>query len=246
MTEELMRQKSMINYFLNGFSLINRSLDIFLISLLLSLPTLLSIYTQNSFFVKVLQLLGFILFFISTGFMVSLPVFLIQKQQKRALDHRQIVGVTLKNTKRIILPGILLFIFFTILLGLSIVLVVIFLHPSKDQVTIFFQNFGKGWQPIFLIPITLIAFLEFTSFFFSLEHNGLLSSIKKSIVAAFNNLHYTSIVILISIISYSLTGFIPIDTFWGQLARMVLGGYIALVVTASSLFYYQNIIKRAL
>lgn len=241
-----MRQKSIITYFFNGFSLANRSLDIFLISILLSLFTLLSNYIQNSFLGNILQLLDFILFFISIGFMLSLPVFLIQKQQAKALDYGQIVKITLKNTKRLIIPGILLFILFTIFLVFLFALFAILLHPSKEQVTMFFQSIGKGWQPILLIPIILMSFLEFTAFFFSLEQNSLLSSLKKSIVAALNNLHYISIIILISIISYTLTSFIPVETIWGQLLRMVLGGYIALVLTASSLFYYQAVIKRSL
>src|SRR3989344_2263494 len=206
-----MHQKAIFNYFLNGFFLANRSLDIFLISI---------------------------------GFTLSLPVFLIQKQQNKALDYGQVVKATLKNTKRLILPGILLFILFTIVLMASFVLAAISLHPSKDQVTSFFQSIGKGWHPIFLIPIVLIAFLEFTSFFFSLEGNGLLSSVKKSIVVAFNNLKYISIIILISLIS-TITSFIPIETFLGPLVKMILSGYIALVLTASSLLYYQTVIYKS-
>ncbi len=241
-----MKLKSIIQYFLNGFSLTNRSLDIFLISLSLSLPSLIKYFMPNTILGKVLSPVSFVLLFISIGFMLSLPVFLEQKQQKKVSDYRNIVKITFENTKRIILPSVLLFITFIVLLMFSFILVAIFLHPNKDQVSIFFQNIGKGWQPIFLIPITLMYFFEFTSFFFSLEHNGLLSSIRKSIVVAFNNLDYISMVIMIGIISYSITSFIPIQTFWGYVIRIALGGYIGLGLTASSLFYYQNVLKRAL
>lgn len=239
-----MRQKSIINYFLNGFSLTNQSLELFLISLSLFLPSLLRNFIPN--LEKVLSPLSFILLFINIGFMLSLPVFLEQKQQKKASDYRNIVKITFKNTKRIILPGVLLFFIFVILLILSFILLAVFLHPSRDEVTTFFQNIGKGWQPIFLVPIVLMYFFEFTSFFFSLEHNGLLDSMKKSIVTAFSNLGYISIIIIIGVTSYSTTSFIPIQTFWGQVIRIVLGGYIALWLTASSLFYYQGVIKRPL
>ncbi len=187
-----MKLKSIIQYFLNGFSLTNRSLDIFLISLSLSIPSLLRYFIPNTLLGKILSPVSFVLLFISIGFMLSLPVFLEQKQQKKVSDYRNIVKITFENTKRIILPSVLLFITFIVLLMFSFILVAIFLHPNKDQVSIFFQNIGKGWQPIFLIPITLMYFFEFTSFFFSLEHNGLLSSIRKSIVVAFNNLDYIS------------------------------------------------------
>lgn len=241
-----MQQKSIINYFLSGFSLANRSLDIFLISLLFSLPTFLSTYIQNSPLAYVPQLLNVILAFISIGFMLSLPVFLVQKQQKKALEYRYIAKVTLKNTKRIILPVFIFFVLSVVILISSFILVAIILQPNKDQIIMFLQNIVKGWQPISLIPIILLAFLQFTSFFFSLEGIGLLSSIRKSIVATFNNLYYISIVILIGIISYTLTSSIPIETFLGQVVITVLGGYIALVLTASSLFYYQAVIKGSL
>lgn len=250
-----MQQKPIIQYFLNGFSLTNRSLDILLINLFLFLPllkpTLLINYTQNSIFGAVLLLLAaFLLAFISIGFLLSIPVFLVQKQQKKALDYRHLGGVVIKNTRRIILPGVLLLVLLAVTLILLAILIEIFLHPnpSSKEITSFFQSIGKGWYLIFFILLVVITFFEFTSFFFSLEHDGLFSSMKKSISVAFNNLHYISIVILISIIYSLIISFVPIGTFWGQwrLVRMFLDGYISLAVISSSLFYYQNVIKRAL
>lgn len=240
-----MQQRSIVQYFLKGFSLTNQSLDIFFISVLLFLPFLFSNFMPHTILGKILSALSIVLIFITLGFNLSLPVFLVQRQQKKALDYREIIKVVLKNTKRIILPSISLFILLTILLILSLILTAIFIHPSREEATSFFQNIGEGWQPIFL-TIVLISFLEFTSFFFSLEHNGLLNSIKKSVLVAFNNLYYVSIVTLFSVISYFITGFIPIEPFWGQLARTLLGGYIGFALTASSLFYYQTVIKRSL
>lgn len=241
-----MQQRSLVQYFLKGFSLTNQSLDIFFISVLLLLPSLFSNFMPHTILGKILSALSIVLICITIGFNLSLPVFLVQKQQKKSLDYREIIKVVLKNTKRIMLPGIALFILLIIFLILSLILTAIFIHPSREETTSFFQNIGEGWQPIFLIPVVLISFLEFTSFFFSLEHNGLLNSIKKSVLVAFNNLYYMSIVILISAISYFITGFIPIEPFWGQLARTLLGGYIGFALTASSLFYYQTVIKRSL
>lgn len=249
-----MQQKSVIQYFFKGFSLANISLDVLLIGLFLPLLYLfLNSFIQNTILGKVLFILSFVLVFINIVFLLSLPVFLIQKQQKKALDYGQIIGVILKNIRRILFPIILLAVFFVLIFS-AVMLIILFIHTlislrlnsgkSEEEITSFIQNLGKGWHPILIMPIVAISFFEFTSFFFSLENNGLLSSIKKSINAAFNNLHYISIVILINIISYSINSFIPIQTFWGQLVRMVLGGYISLVLTASSLFYYQNVVKK--
>lgn len=241
-----MQQNSIFQYFLKGFSLSKRGLNLLLISVLLSLPGLLSSYIENSFLGKILSLLDLILVFIGMSFMLSLPIFLVQRQQGKSLNYGNMIEVTLKNTKRIILPGILLFILFGISLMLLFAVVAIFLHiNTESEITPFIQNVGKSWHPILLLPVVVImSFFEFTSFFFSLEGNGLLSSLKKSILASFNNLLYISMVILISMISYTVTSFAPIETFWGRLFTMVLGGYVTLVLTASSLYYYQNIIKK--
>lgn len=238
-----MLQKLITNYFLKGFALSKRSLDLLIISLLLSLAGLLSNYTQSSFIIVPLSLISS---FISVGFMLSLPIFLVQKQEVKSLNYRNMVKVTLKNTKRIILPGILLFILLGISLMLSFAVAAIFLHiNTESEINAFTQNVGKVWHPISLLTILMISFFEFTSFFFSLEGNGLLSSLRKSIIAGFNNLRYVSIVILISIISSTITSFIPIETFWGRLLTMVLGGYVVFVVNASSLYYYQTRIKKS-
>ncbi len=244
-----MQHKSVFQYFFKGFSLINKSLDIFLIGLSLSLSGLLiNFFISNTIFGIVLFILSVVLVFIDIGFFLSLPFFLIQKQQKEALDYGKMVGVVLKNTRRIVLPIILfVLIFFAVMLILLFIHTVISLRPnsakSEEEIISYLQNISKGWHPITLIPLALLSFLGFTSFFFSLENNGLLSSLKKSTIAGFNNLNYISILILISIISYSFFSLMPMETFWGQLILMTLGGYIPLVLTASSLFYYQNVIK---
>lgn len=78
-----MQQKSLIQYFISGFSLANRSLVLLLISVVLSIVSLLTQYVKNSPFELVLGILAFILSFISGGFLLSLPVFLVSKQQKK-------------------------------------------------------------------------------------------------------------------------------------------------------------------
>lgn len=247
-----MQQKPIIQYFLRGFALANRSLDLFFIGLFLSLGEIsLNSLVQNPTIGFVFTILSFVIFSISQGFLLSMPVFLVQKQEKKPLDKKHLVKVVLKNSKRIIVPVIIFFvlIFFAVLLIPLLVPPEFIFGPyskkSEEEIISFMQNVGKSWSPIFLIPLSLAAFFGFTSFFFSLENHGLLSSFKKSIGAAFNNLRYIGIVILINIIIfYSITNLIPNEVFWGQLVKMVLAQYLALVLISSSLFYYQNVIKK--
>mgnify|MGYP001566154337 CR=1 FL=1 len=245
-----MKHNYIIQYLLKGFSLANRSLDILLIGFLLTITsTILGFLLSNTALEKAQSALSFIFLFIGISFTLSIPIFLLQKQQQKSLNYKELIGILVKNTKRIMLPGILLFILFTILLSLSLVIIAIALRPSENQVAAFFQNFGKdwqGWQLIFLIPIILLSFLEFTPFFFSLENQGLWISIKNSIITAFRNLPYIGLVTLIMIITYSITSFISMGTTQGQLIRNLIAQYVNLVIAASSLFYYQSAIKKDL
>lgn len=239
-----MKHNYIIQYLFKGFSLANRSLDILLIGFLLNITPIISGFLLSNTALKEVQpALSFIFLFIGISFTLSTPIFLLQKQQQKSLNYKELVGIVVKNNKRIMLPGVLLFTLFIILLLLSLVIIAVVLQPNENQVAIFFQNFGKGWEPIFLIPIILLSFLEFTPFFFSLEYQGLWISIKNSITTAFKNLPYIGLVTLIMIITFFINSFI----LQGQLLiRNLVAQYVYLVIAASSLFYYQSVIKKDL
>lgn len=240
------KEKSLFNYFSDGFALTNKSLEVYLIALVLTLIALLNSIFPNSPYSGIFSLLLFITTIMSVGFSLSAPVFLLQKHQNKPLALQNMLSTTIKNTRRIILPLILIFILFIVLFIATSVLTAIFLYPTKEQVFQFFQSwdrFSKGWHPIFLIPSILFSFFVFTPFFFSLEYKGLLVSIKKSVALSFRNLSYIALVALVSIISYSVTSLLPIAETWGLLLRPAITVYLNLVVTASTLFYYQKMIK---
>lgn len=180
------------------------------------------------------------------GFSLSIPIFLLRKQQNKSLDLQEMLSTTIQNTKRIILPAILLFILLVVLLIASFVLVAIFLHPTKEQVPQFFQSLGnlsKGWNPYFLIPPVILSFFTFAPFFFALEHKGFFASIKDSFILSFRHLPYLAIVMLVGMISYSATSFLPVTEFWGLLLRYAISLYVSLIITASTLFYYHKAVK---
>ena len=225
------KEKPLFSYYFDGLALINKSLEVYLIALVLSLLSFISFYITS---------------IISIGFSLSVPVFLLQRQQNKPLALQHILSTTINNTKRIILPLILTFILLIVLLIVSFVLIAIFLPLIKEQILQFFQSWdrlSKGWHPIFLISSILFSFFVFTPFFFSLEYKGLLVSIKKSIALSFRNLSYIASVILVGVISYSVTSLLPITEIWGLLLKTAIALYLSLVVTASTLFYYQKVIK---
>lgn len=235
-----MQQKSIFQYFLKGFSFANQSFDIFIITLFFGS----SIYLPDLSGNLQIDLLYGLLFLILMGFNLSLPVFLIQKQQKQKLNYGEILKVIVNNTMRLLIPGIILFIILVLLVITSFVLVGLFLQPSNSQVTNFFKNIGQpGPQPIFMLLIAPLTFLAFTPFFFSLENKNLLISIKQSIQVSFKNLYFIGILMVINIIYYFLISFLPSD-FWGSVVTTVLAGYTTLFLTTSTLFYYQARVQK--
>src|SRR4051812_16847208 len=105
-----MKHKETMQYFLNGFSVANRSFDILLIEVLLMLPLLLSSFSSDTTAERILGLFIIILVlqFIDIGLVLSMPFLLNMKQKSKTLDYDLAMRVLLKNTKRLILPGILL------------------------------------------------------------------------------------------------------------------------------------------
>jgi hypothetical protein len=238
-----MRQYSLPIVFSQGFTLATKSFDVFLVGLVLSLLSLIVSSIQDALLATILQVVSFVLLIINISFMLSTPVFLVKKQQNKVLHYKNLWEVVFKNTKRIILPGILLFIIFMTILVALFVFAASTFDSTGQQISYFFGDTnGLGLIPIvFMIGVSVF---EFTSFFFSLENNSLLLSIKKSIGVAFRNIPYIGIIIFTNITSYILSSLFLSDGLWRQCIGMALGGYLSFVLSASSLVYYQRIVKK--
>jgi hypothetical protein len=234
-----MKRTSLTHYFVNGFALANQSLDILLIDIVLVIPSLIGMYVENAILGKAISLISYILVFIGFVFTLSIPVFLVYKQRKEVLTYKEIFDVVVKNIRRMIFPTIVCFLLLTVLM---IILVAILLATKVISP----PDFSASDEVQHVIPIAFIfvlSFFEFTSFYFSLEYNGFFTSMRKSLVAAFNNLRYIAPVILCGVASYVIFTFLSTGTLWGDLLRSVIGLYISFVVIASSLSYYQDVIK---
>lgn len=238
--------KVIFGYFSKGFSLTNKSLDIFLISLFFLLFGQLSYLFQDSLIRNTLEIISLIFIFFSSGFHMSIPLFLLTKQQNKSLEYQMVWSVLIRNTKRMIIPTIL---FFVLIIGVFLFLLflaVIFTRPADDQQFVnllkSFVSYLSGWNLIFVIFGAIASFFVFTPIYFSVENNGFFSSLKKSATLAFRNLNYILIIILIFTISYSITALIPVssDNIIVNLVRISITQYIALLVTASTLYYYQD------
>lgn len=229
---------TIFSYFQKGFFLANHSFDILLISFLFVLPlNLIPLMPSIQAFIVILYIL---LVFIYLGFSLSIPLFLESKQEQKKLDFKEVLFISLVNTKRIILPTILLF----LLLVISILSFAFILQTSN--LTTFFSNLNNpsNFHPLWLFLSVFTSLLVFTPFFFALEKRGLLQSLVKSCKVVVRNFPYVLIIFVIEYVwSFALRS-IPSEVILGQLLQTIVSEYIALVTVASSLFYYQKIINK--
>lgn len=235
------KEKPLLKYFFEGFSLTNHNIEIYLIGLIIVLlPSLLYAVSPN---LPILNTLSPVFYLVAFGFKLSIPKFLIQKHHDKSLVFKNIFSTTIQNTGKIILPAILLFIIFTILLMIAFALVAIFLRPTPGQISQFFESWNYSnirWHPFLLFLFPIFSFFVFSPILFSLEHKGLFASIIGSIITSFHHLPYLAIVIAVDFISFAVTSFLPANEVWGSSIRYIVSSYISLVIISSTLFYYQK------
>lgn len=238
-------EKTTFSYFLKGFSLANRSLDIFVISLFFLLFGQFSFLFQDLLVRNILQLIDFILLFFNFGFFMSIPVFLLWKQQNKSLNYHVFWSTLTRNTKRMIIPTIL-YLILIMIVGFSFLFAVAAtIHPANSQqFAVIIQNFTnqlKNWNPLFIINGAIVSLFVFTSIYFSVENNGFFASAKKSLAMSLKNLNFIVIIILISATTYSISTLLSIPSNSGSyLISIAISQYVSLVVIASTLYYYQS------
>ncbi len=202
------------DYFIRGFYLANRSFEIYLIGIGLSLVGVFANLLLGSLLGKILQLVSFIIIFFTFGYKMSVPLLLTLKQQSKHLDFKNVWNIVLKNTKRMTLPVILFGILFMVLFFALLIFFVATSHPSNSQdIVASIKNFVeqlRNWNPVFIIFAVIFAFFAFTPIYFSVENRGLFASIKRSISFGFKHLNFIVLLILIQAINYTMITLIRI------------------------------------
>lgn len=229
-----------LDYFKKGFFLVNKSWDLFLFGLLLFLlGGIYQLFTDSSIN-RILQIISYLLIFIEFGFIFSLPAFLIDRQQGKPLSLNNILSVTLKNTKRLTLPLLLILVALFIFLILGTTLIAQFIYGGNPN---FAQNSNIGILLSYLL-IGIYSFISaFAPIYFSIEKNGFFSSIKKSINLSIKNFNFIIIIFLISASSYLIATFVLDNnqSAYQLLLENALYQYGGLLTSASSLILYQNL-----
>lgn len=226
-----------------GFALTNRNWALFLIGLFFSLFSYSANFLETSPIKGILVAMGLLLLPISIGFYTSIPAFLVDKQQGKPLRLINILVLTLQSTKRLIIPGILLVLLFLVLgIFVYIFMVVVVYDGNWAIFSKEVQGDFEKWNIWMMILLGFFAFFSFTPIYFSLEKNGLFSSIAKSLDFSLKHLNFIAVIILISWIFYSINALLPpISKQLQSLIQTLLGAYEAILLTAIPLVFYQSV-----
>lgn len=228
--------------FEKGFSLANKCLSLFLFGLCLSiLSEILDLF--GDFPMKgILQVIVFLMVILQTGFYLSLPIFLVNRQQGKTVAFSNIMPIILKNAKRLILPAMLLC-FSAFLVGaLSFFMLAQFVFGGNFN---FLQNNSLGfyvWNLVVALLIGLFSFLTFAPIYYLLERNSLLKSIKRSISFCINNFKFFLIVFVVSASTFLISTLVFNDfqNPYHLFIRNILGNYEYILLAAVSLIFYQS------
>ena len=236
-----MQVKHLIKYLADGFRVANKTLDLFVISFLFTLPTFFPL--PKSGWGTLFGVLRIVIGLLSIGFSLSIPSLLLLKQKQKTTDYRQMIRVTIKNSRRILIPFIVFCVLFFVLFFATVIVLQLVFRPTASETTAIIKNiadYGKGWQPTSLLLISVTTLFIFTPIFFSVESWGFLASLKQSLFFSFKNGHFVVMMILFNIAAYTIGSFIPLGTMPEILVKVALSQYFTLVQMCTTLLYYRK------
>lgn len=252
------KDKPVYSYYINGFSFLNKNIELYLIFIaFLFINTLFSLLGK-SVVGLILSLLSIIIRTLQFGYQLSLPVFLHQKQKGVKLTYNFILDTTMRTTKRSLIPGMLFGILLLVCFLLYLGIIFAFQKVDTSNINILSQQLKNIiYQPnlYYIIPITIVfSYWVFFSIFFSLEMNSFGDSITKSINYSLKNLIFTLILISIYIVvnfivRVAIQGLLlenQVELKWWSFLYQSLTSYSSFGLTASALLYYQDHTKTSL
>lgn len=231
-----------IQYFKKGFTLTNKSLAVFLFGLLLSLLNSLTELSLKPFSIEIPWVAGFLISLIEFGFALSVPLYLVKKQEGKSLSLGDFLSTTLISTKRSALPIMFLMVIFITISVLIFILAAQFIYGGNfDFIHDNPQVFGV-FNLLLAFFIGLTSFATFTSIYFSVERNGFFASVKKSVSLSIKNLDFIIILFIISTFTYlTLSSFLNnYQNFWQNLVKSIIYQYEGLLIASTSLIFYQS------
>lgn len=200
----------------------------------------------------------------SWAYTLSLPVFFQSLSENKKTENSFIFRKTMENSKRLIIPGIIIFVFggFLLMLAFFVVLISLGVHskisPAEMQqyLNLFLVKLGNiRQQPLWYIIWLPLGFFwslfYFQSVYFAIEQKGFFRSFIYSFKYAVKNLYFVLTIFLfmflvglISLILYPFPTSFAIfqDLHYRIITTLIslFGKYISLIQIAAVTFYYLH------
>jgi NADH:ubiquinone oxidoreductase subunit 5 (subunit L)/multisubunit Na+/H+ antiporter MnhA subunit len=234
----------LIPYLAEGFSLTNKTLDLFLLSFLLYVPILI----PKTFFPGIPTILvtvvRFLIFALHMAFVLSLPIFLVKRQKNKKITANEVAHTLIKNTWAIIAPLIFALIVLILIFVVMVIWITITFHPAKNEIANFIKS-PTGAPLIGVIVTIVFSLFRFAGSYFSLESENFITSFKKSVRTSVKNPRFTLIVICLGILAYLLGFLTPSEVLWIKILKLLASSYVAWILDVSALLYYQRVVKKS-
>ena len=238
-----MKFKNILLLFGDGFKLANKSLEVLLLSLIISIISVPGLFLTGEGMQNLITFWSMPFIFIHPAFILSVPLLLIKKQKNEKLTFKELTSILWRILKRTFLPMLLIFILLIVALIAGAIALFVSLNPSPEQFQNLFAN-RLAWSAFLSLLFMGAAFFEFTAFYFSLENEGLYKSFRSSFRSALKNLSYTSIVALVILIMSLPTLLLPENSNLAFIPITLINTYINFIVACTSLPYFQKVIKK--
>lgn len=251
-----------LNYFIRGFHLVNDEIIIYLFIVLFILINLLISFFSAK--IKVLSVFTLLLTFLKWSYIVSIPLFINKCIDKKRLDVGYIAKTTLEASKRLIIPGIIIFILLTVVGSFVIGWLVMSNGGNVAKVqtmmsSLYMTGFNSANNPAILLQslpfIFLISLFTFQPIFFVMKKRGFFISFIDSLIFSVRNWQFIIFVTifhflgrLIFPIFYpstlsGLNSFNLVQRMFFQIPTLITE-YVGVIISASSVFYYLRLQKH--
>jgi hypothetical protein len=176
------------------------------------------------------------MFIIISGFYASLTFFIDRKEKNKSLNLKEIISVSLKNSKRLIVP---------IVLSVGIILLLLFglmytQGVQKSQEMLNSIHYKENLE--LAILVILFAPFCFASSYFSIENMGVLKSLRKSFAFSLGHPKILSLILVFVAINYIfrvLFFSLHFNTI-GNFMFSVITEYFGLLLSSYILLAYRN------
>lgn len=242
----------MIQYLTEGLKLLLKRIDLYLIALIFSIVALLlnqySLQNQAWF----ISVLSFLVLYLGIVYSILVPKLLTEKAQDFGSLVSKIIPQLLHFAKRLIIPSLVFIFFFGILivlymgLGVSILTSAGMATGVEDSFRLLGESIEQPFSLFFLVMGLLFLPLTFFNVYYSVEGLGAMAALKKSTRATFKHLKFALLLILLTYIQVSLVSYLPVESFWSQSIKSVVGGFVSIwLYSAAVLVYYQKVLHSS-